>query len=140
MVSVRGTSKRKQIFSRTQSQRQRKNLIDGGACSLVHYSYIRLGCGDNFLVKYLLSMVIYVFTRFLVFSRLFLFLFSLIKRVKSIHQKTQKIWMLMDLTPSANITGGPWYTDNDFDHEFVNEICKIAESQVCLSLFSHFKI
>ena len=32
----------------------------------------------------------------------------LIKRVKSIHQKTQKIWMLFDLMPSANITGGPW--------------------------------
>ena len=33
----------------------------------------------------------------------------LIKRVKSIHQKTQKIWMLFDLMPSANITGVPWY-------------------------------
>ncbi len=54
---------------------------------------------------------------------------SLIKRVKSIHQKTQKIWMLYDLMPSTNLTGGPWYTDNDFDHEFVLEICKIAESQ-----------
>mmetsp|Transcript_64725 Transcript_64725/g.146019 ORF Transcript_64725/g.146019 Transcript_64725/m.146019 type:complete len:329 (-) Transcript_64725:27-1013(-) len=55
---------------------------------------------------------------------------SLIKRVKSIHQKTQKIWMLYDLMPSTAITGGPWYTDNEFDHEFVTEICKIAESQV----------
>ena len=33
---------------------------------------------------------------------------ALIKRVKSIHQKTQKIWMIFDLMPSANITGGPW--------------------------------
>jgi len=55
---------------------------------------------------------------------------GLIKRVKSIHQKTQKIWMLYDLMPSANITGGPWYTDNEFDHEFVSEICKIAESHI----------
>lgn len=55
---------------------------------------------------------------------------SLIKSVKSIHQKTKKIWMLYDLTPSTAITGGPWYTDNEFDHEFVNEIANLAFQEV----------
>lgn len=55
---------------------------------------------------------------------------SLIKSVKSIHQKTKKIWMLYDLTPSTDITGGPWYTDNEFDHEFVNEIAKLVDQLI----------
>jgi len=54
----------------------------------------------------------------------------LIKSVKSIHQKTKKIWMLYDLTPSTALTGGPWYTDNEFDHEFVNEIARLVENQI----------
>ena len=54
----------------------------------------------------------------------------LIKSVKSIHQKTKKIWMLYDLTPSTALTGGPWYTDNEFEHEFVNEIARLVESQI----------
>jgi DNA-directed RNA polymerase III subunit RPC6 len=54
----------------------------------------------------------------------------IIKRVKSIHQKTQKIWMLYELIPSTHITGGPWYTDNEFDHEFVSEISYVVENYI----------
>lgn len=54
----------------------------------------------------------------------------LIKSVKSIHQKTKKIWMLYDLEPSVTITGGPWYTDNEFDHAFVNLIANTVERQI----------
>ena len=61
----------------------------------------------------------------------------IIKRVKSIHQKTQKIWMLYDLQPSTHITGGPWYTDNEFDHEFVTEICNVVERYISDEWHSH---
>lgn len=54
----------------------------------------------------------------------------LIKAVKSIHQKTKKIWMLFHLEPSVDITGGPWYTDNEFDHEFVDLIAGAVERQI----------
>ena len=27
--------------------------------------------------------------------------------------------MLFDVEPAKEITGGPWYTDQEFDHEFV---------------------
>eukprot|EP00622_Pseudochattonella_farcimen_P006823 FR742690.1.p1 GENE.FR742690.1~~FR742690.1.p1 ORF type:complete len:232 (+),score=43.79 FR742690.1:100-696(+) len=54
----------------------------------------------------------------------------LIKSVKSIQQKTKKIWMLFDLTPSTTITGGPWYTDNEFDSMFVNEIARLVNNQI----------
>lgn len=38
--------------------------------------------------------------------------------------------MLFHLEPSVNITGGPWYTDNEFDHEFVNLIAGAVERQI----------
>jgi DNA-directed RNA polymerase III subunit RPC6 len=30
--------------------------------------------------------------------------------------------MLYDATPTKDITGGPWYTDQEFDHEFIEEL------------------
>ena len=30
--------------------------------------------------------------------------------------------MLYDLKPSREVTGGPWYTELEFDHEFINEL------------------
>ena len=30
--------------------------------------------------------------------------------------------MLYDVTPAKEITGGPWYTEMEFDHEFVNSL------------------
>lgn len=33
---------------------------------------------------------------------------------------TRKMYMLYNLTPSVEITGGVWYTDNEFDTPFVN--------------------
>ena len=32
---------------------------------------------------------------------------------------TRKIYMLYHLQPSVEITGGPWYTDNELDTEFI---------------------
>ncbi len=30
--------------------------------------------------------------------------------------------MLYDMVPAKEITGGPWYSDQEFDHEFVQEL------------------
>ena len=46
----------------------------------------------------------------------------LIKPIKSVTAKTKKLYMLFDLTPSKDITGGPWYTEYEFDHEFIAEL------------------
>ena len=32
--------------------------------------------------------------------------------------------MLYDLIPAKEISGGPWYTEQEFDGEFVDELCK----------------
>jgi DNA-directed RNA polymerase III subunit RPC6 len=30
--------------------------------------------------------------------------------------------MLYELTPSIEVSGGPWFTDSELDHEFINEL------------------
>lgn len=48
---------------------------------------------------------------------------TLIKSVRSVTSKSKKLFMLFDVVPSKEITGGPWYTEQEFDHEFVDELC-----------------
>jgi len=48
----------------------------------------------------------------------------LIKHVRSVTSKSRKLYMLYDTVPTKEITGGPWYTDQEFDHAFVEELCK----------------
>jgi DNA-directed RNA polymerase III subunit RPC6 len=47
---------------------------------------------------------------------------SLIKSVRSVVSKSKKLYMLYDIVPAKEITGGPWYSDQEFDHEFVEEL------------------
>jgi DNA-directed RNA polymerase III subunit RPC6 len=62
---------------------------------------------------------------------------------------TRKIYMLYDLEPSQDITGGPWYTDNEIDIPFINTYsdailqyirdlvgsrCRGSGPYICLSL------
>lgn len=44
---------------------------------------------------------------------------GLVKTVKSVQHATRKIYMLAHLEPSIELTGGPWYTDNELDVEFI---------------------
>ncbi|CAH0519058.1 unnamed protein product [Peronospora belbahrii] len=46
----------------------------------------------------------------------------LVKSVKSISSKNKKLYMLFDLVPSTEITGGPWYNEQEFDHVFINTL------------------
>ena len=47
---------------------------------------------------------------------------QLIKPVKAVTAKAKKLYMLYDLQPDRSITGGPWYSDLDFDYEFISEL------------------
>ncbi|KAL7570662.1 hypothetical protein ACA910_014935 [Epithemia clementina (nom. ined.)] len=47
---------------------------------------------------------------------------KLIKPVKSISAKAKKLYMLYDLTPSTELTGGIWYSDLEFDFGFITEL------------------
>lgn len=51
---------------------------------------------------------------------------QLIKPVKSVAAKSKKLYMLYNLTPSKELTGGIWYSDLEFDHEYVHELIATA--------------
>ncbi|KAI9140000.1 RNA polymerase Rpc34, partial [Paraphysoderma sedebokerense] len=47
-----------------------------------------------------------------------------IKSIKSVKYPTRKMYMLAELTPSVDITGGPWFTEQEFDVDFIEQIAK----------------
>ncbi|GAA5844636.1 hypothetical protein JCM11251_002131 [Rhodosporidiobolus azoricus] len=49
-----------------------------------------------------------------------------IKTVKSVKTPTRKIYMLAGIQPSVELTGGPWFTDNELDTELVDHLKKVA--------------
>lgn len=50
----------------------------------------------------------------------------LIKAVKSVVYKWRKMYMLFDLEPAKQITGGPWYTDQTLDTEYIVGLRKVV--------------
>ena len=34
--------------------------------------------------------------------------------------------MLFDIEPSTDVTGGPWFSDNELDSEFIEGLCKAS--------------
>ncbi|KAK3262962.1 hypothetical protein CYMTET_28211 [Cymbomonas tetramitiformis] len=44
---------------------------------------------------------------------------QLIKAVKSVTTQNRKVYMLFELEPSKELTGGAWYTEQEFDAEFI---------------------
>jgi DNA-directed RNA polymerase III subunit RPC6 len=48
---------------------------------------------------------------------------GLVKQVQNIRNKTRKLYMLAELEPSRDVTGGPFYDDEGtFDHEFIHQL------------------
>ncbi|ORZ24721.1 RNA polymerase Rpc34 [Absidia repens] len=45
-----------------------------------------------------------------------------IKSVKHVKYPTRKIYMLFDTTPSSEVTGGAWYTDQELDTDFIDSL------------------
>ncbi len=47
--------------------------------------------------------------------------------------------MMAHLEPSVELTGGPWYTDNELDTEFIKLLCsaclRFVRERVCSYLF-----
>jgi len=50
----------------------------------------------------------------------------LVKTVKSVAAKSKKLYMLFNLQPAKELTGGPWYTEHEFDHEFILELRNVV--------------
>lgn len=62
---------------------------------------------------------------------------KLIKAVKSVAASKKKVYMLYNLEPDRSVTGGAWYSDQDFESEFVevlNQQCfKYLEQKATLA-------
>ncbi|KAH0562189.1 hypothetical protein GP486_003111 [Trichoglossum hirsutum] len=58
-----------------------------------------------------------------------------IKAVKNVKYPTRKIYMLASLTPSEDITGGPWFTDSELDNEFISALLDAIEQFVSSKSF-----
>ncbi|CAN0405047.1 DNA-directed RNA polymerase III subunit RPC6 [Lethenteron reissneri] len=52
---------------------------------------------------------------------------KLIKAVKSVAASKKKVYMLYNIEPDRSVTGGAWYSDQDFEAEFV----EILNQQCC---------
>lgn len=48
-----------------------------------------------------------------------------IKSIKSVKHPTRKIYMLYNLQPSIDVTGGPWFTDSELDSEFIDSLTTV---------------
>lgn len=57
---------------------------------------------------------------------------KLIKAVKSVSAVKRKVYMLYNLEPDRSITGGTWYSDQDFESEFVEVL-----NQQCFKFLEH---
>ncbi|GME70879.1 unnamed protein product [Ambrosiozyma monospora] len=47
---------------------------------------------------------------------------SYVKVIKSAKFPQRKIYMLYNLTPSIEVTGGPWFTDSELDTDFISAL------------------
>eukprot|EP00188_Purpureofilum_apyrenoidigerum_P005721 Plantae.Rhodophyta-Purpureofilum_apyrenoidigerum.ctg7768.p1 GENE.Plantae.Rhodophyta-Purpureofilum_apyrenoidigerum.ctg7768~~Plantae.Rhodophyta-Purpureofilum_apyrenoidigerum.ctg7768.p1 ORF type:complete len:292 (-),score=55.47 Plantae.Rhodophyta-Purpureofilum_apyrenoidigerum.ctg7768:358-1233(-) len=56
---------------------------------------------------------------------------KLVKTVQSASQRNKKIYMLYELQPGQELTGGPWYNEqNEYDLTFINVICRQIKNLV----------
>lgn len=61
---------------------------------------------------------------------------KLIKSVRNVKNPTRKVYMLIGLSPSTEITGGPWFSETELDVEFINELCRVILRFIVSKSFS----
>ncbi|GIQ82835.1 RNA polymerase Rpc34 [Kipferlia bialata] len=57
--------------------------------------------------------------------------FQMVSQVRSVTQGSKKVYILMGLRPSAEITGGPWYQGSTFDEDLVERL--VTKAQMCIA-------
>lgn len=58
-----------------------------------------------------------------------------VKLIKSVKHPTRKIYMLYNLQPSIDVTGGPWFTDSELDTEFIDSLLTVVWRYIALKTF-----
>jgi len=66
---------------------------------------------------------------------------KLVKSVKSVAAAKKKVYMLYDLEPDRSVTGGSWYSDQDFESEFVQvlhqQCLKFLKQKIAIATKMH---
>lgn len=63
---------------------------------------------------------------------------SIIKPVNNIKHPNRKTYMMANLQPSENMTGGPFYTDEgELDHEFIHQMSRWADRYILARSWAH---
>jgi DNA-directed RNA polymerase III subunit RPC6 len=65
---------------------------------------------------------------------------KIIKLVKSVKQPAKKVYMLYELEPSMELTGGSWYTDDQMDVEFIDALSQMIMRFLEKVQNSYFKL
>ncbi|KAI3438602.1 hypothetical protein D9Q98_001025 [Chlorella vulgaris] len=55
---------------------------------------------------------------------------SLVKSIKSVQNASRKVYMLFELDPAKELTGGPWYGPDAFDSEFITVLQEATLSYI----------
>jgi DNA-directed RNA polymerase III subunit RPC6 len=55
---------------------------------------------------------------------------ALVKKVNPVSSKSRKHYILTEFEPSAQITGGPWYTAGEFDDDFIFGIKNLVKRYI----------
>lgn len=58
-----------------------------------------------------------------------------VKLIKSVKHPTRKIYMLYNLQPSIDVTGGPWFTDSELDTEFIDSLLTVVWRYIALKTY-----
>lgn len=58
-----------------------------------------------------------------------------VKLIKSVKHPTRKIYMLYNLQPSVEVTGGPWFTDSELDTEFIDSLLTVVWRYIALKTY-----
>jgi len=53
-----------------------------------------------------------------------------VKQIKSVKFPKRKMYMLKDLEPTEETSGGPWFSDGELDVEFISSIANIMEIRI----------
>ncbi|ORZ29538.1 RNA polymerase Rpc34 [Catenaria anguillulae PL171] len=60
---------------------------------------------------------------------------AMVKTVKSVKHGNKKLYMLYELQPSSEVTGGVWFTDQELDVDFVDTIARACVRFVAAQSF-----
>ncbi|KAJ3164937.1 34-kDa subunit of RNA polymerase III (C) [Geranomyces variabilis] len=60
---------------------------------------------------------------------------NIIKWVKPVKTPHKKVYMLFELDPSTELTGGAWYTDNEMDMDFIEQLSTQVYKYIVMKSF-----